>query len=34
MKLSIFRQFGLKKPIHAPELVFFGNFTPQNGEQY
>jgi len=34
MKLAIFRQFGLKKPIHAPKIVFFGGgetFTPKMG---
>ena len=31
MKLAIFRQIGLKKPIHAPKIVFFGNFAPKMG---
>jgi len=31
MKLSIFCPFGLKTPIHAPKIVFFGNFTPKMG---
>jgi len=31
MKLSIFRQFGLKTPIHAPKLGFWGYFTPKWG---
>ena len=36
MTLSIFCPFGLKTPIHAPKMVFFGGggFHPQNGEQY
>ena len=33
MKLSIFCPFGLKTPIHAQKLGFFGVFHPQNGEQ-
>ena len=31
MKLSIFCQFGLKTPIHAPKIVFFGVFHPKWG---
>ena len=30
MKLSIFFQFGLKTPIHAPKIEVFGAFHPQN----
>ena len=33
MKLSIFRPFGLKTPIHAPKIGVLGVFHPQNGEQ-
>ena len=33
MKLSIFCPFGLKKPIHAPNIGVFGGFHPQNGKQ-
>jgi len=33
MKLSIFLQFGLKTPIHAPKIGVFGAFYPQNEEQ-
>ena len=29
MKLVIYRQFGLKKPIHAPKNCVSGNFTPK-----
>jgi len=31
MKLSIFRQFGLKKPIHAPKIVILGISPPEMG---
>jgi len=34
MKLPIFRQFGLKKPIQAPKIGVFAALHPQNGEQY
>jgi len=33
MKLSIFLQFGLKTPIHAPKIGVFGAFHPQNERQ-
>jgi len=33
MKPSIFRPFGLKMPIHAPEIGVLGVFHPQHGEQ-
>jgi len=29
MKLSIFSPFGLKTPIHARKLYFWGDFTPK-----
>jgi len=31
MKLSIFCQFGLQTPIHAPKMGFSGDFTPEMG---
>jgi len=31
MKLSIFCPFGLKTPIDAPKLGFWGYFTPKMG---
>jgi len=31
MKLSIFCPFGLKTPIDAPKIVFFGDFTSKMG---
>ena len=31
MKLSIFRPFGLKTPIHAPKIGVLGYFTPKMG---
>ena len=31
MKLSIFFQFGLKTPIHAPNIGVFGGFHPKMG---
>jgi len=34
MNISIFGPFGWKMPIHAPKIVFFGQFDPLNGLQY
>ena len=32
MQLLLFRDLGLKTPIHAPKLGFWGGFDPLNGE--
>jgi len=34
MNISIFDTFGWKMPIHAPKIVFFGQFDPLNGLKY
>jgi len=34
MQILIFCTLCLKLPIHAPKIGFFGEFYPQNGEQY
>ena len=34
MQMLIFCKLSLKMPIHAPEIVVFGAFCPQNDEQY
>jgi len=34
MNISIFGAFGWKMPIHAPKIVFFGQFDPLDGLQY
>ena len=34
MKVLIFCAFGLKRPIHALKIVFFGGFDSLNREQY
>ena len=33
LKPSTFCPFGLKAPVHAPEIGVLGDFTPRNGEQ-
>ena len=34
MQILIFCMLSLKMPIHAPKIGVFGEFCPQNGEQY